>query len=89
MSFADISGTQKPSSRKIYIGLVVACIVGFVVGILIGRFATCPDSSETPDAPKGLFLPGVSESLMRDEDESVIDELMNSISSDNIRNNLK
>lgn len=81
-------GSHKLKSKCPYVRFGVVAILGFVVGILIGRFGTCP-SPESNDKLSGVFLPGVSESLMRDEDTSVIDELMKSINAENIRNNLK
>ncbi|KAH3853003.1 N-acetylated-alpha-linked acidic dipeptidase 2-like [Dreissena polymorpha] len=67
--------------------LLASAIATFIIGILIGRFATCLDPKT--DVRKGPYLPNVSDKLMRDEDTTIIDELMNSIDSDHIRSNLK
>lgn len=77
---------SKPNRRWANCRIIIPSVLGLIVGILIGRFAAC--SSYVPE-PTGLYLPGVPKTLMRDEDRSVIDELMNSIDSENIRNNLK
>jgi hypothetical protein len=69
------------------ISAAIGCVVIFVIGILIGRFATCPD--ESVEEKPGLYLPGVSEALVSDGDPTIAQELMNSISNDRIRKNLR
>ncbi|XP_053398009.1 N-acetylated-alpha-linked acidic dipeptidase 2-like [Mercenaria mercenaria] len=83
----SLFNNKKPQSRCLVISLGIGCIAMFVIGILIGRFATCPD--EKPAERPGLFLPGVSEALVSNGDPLIRDELMNSISSDRIRENLR
>jgi hypothetical protein len=63
-------------------------IAAFVIGILIGRFATCPDE-ETPEERSGVFLEGVTEKLMKDADPEVSDILINAMRAENIRENLR
>lgn len=78
---------RQSSNRHLFIGLVIGSIVAFVVGILIGRFATCPENE--PEEKEGVYLSGVSEYLVKDGDPKIAEELMKSISSENIRNYLK
>ena len=76
------------TNRKILlIGALVAIIVGFVIGILIGRFATCPD--EKPEERSGAFLPGVDQAIIQDGDPEISDILINGVKSENIRENLR
>ena len=75
------------NNRYVYIILIVVCIVSFTIGILIGRFATCPD--DEPEVKDGLYLHGVSEFLVKDGDPEIAAELMNNINNDNIRENLR
>lgn len=73
--------------RILVISFAIGCIATFVIGILIGRFAVCPD--EKLEERPGIYLPGVSNALVSDGDPDIADELMNSISSDRIRENLR
>ena len=80
--------SKTTSTRKILlIAVLVSILTGFVIGILIGRFATCPD--EKPEERKGVYLEGVDEGLIRDADPEIADLLINSVSSKNIRKYLK
>lgn len=73
--------------RCLIVVLVVVGIAAFIIGILIGRYATCPDK-ETDDRD-GVFLEGVPEKLMEDEDPGVSEVLIQGMSADNIRENLR
>lgn len=75
---------KKKQSRHLLIGLAVGCVATFVIGILIGRFATCPD--EPQKDPHELHT---SEALVSDGDPTVAKELMDSISNIRIRENLR
>lgn len=91
------------NNRGAIITLLVGVVIGFVIGILIGRFGACPNEEKDLNQPggtepqmtggvnqsEGVFLKGVPESLMRDENVTIIDDLINSIKSENIRENLK
>lgn len=74
-------------TRCIYISIAVGSILAFVIGILIGRFATCPDVKA--EERKGVYVQGVSEALVKDGDTLIGEELMNKIKPNNIRNNLR
>lgn len=74
-------------TRCAYISIAVGSILAFVIGILIGRFATCPD--EKTEGKQGLYLQGVSEALVEDGDTSIGEEIMNNIRTENIRENLR
>ncbi|XP_071164480.1 N-acetylated-alpha-linked acidic dipeptidase 2-like [Mytilus edulis] len=76
------------ANRKIWICGAVAIIVGFVIGILIGRFATCPEENEVPKQD-GTFLLGVSDSIIKDGDPKISEEIINGIRADNIRKYLR
>ncbi|KAH3853007.1 hypothetical protein DPMN_095530 [Dreissena polymorpha] len=70
--------------------LILALVVGvgtFAIGILIGRFATCPKSE--PEVSKQSSLPNVIDLLGRDEDASIISEVIDEISSENIRDHVR
>ena len=83
-----VTRSKTTSTRKILlIAVLVSILTGFVIGILIGRFATCPD--EKPEERKGVFLDGVDEGLIRDADPEIADLLINSVRSENIRKYLK
>lgn len=79
----------KANNRCALITLVVGVVIGCIAGILIGRYGVCPDEEKKEVPKQGLYLSGVPESLMRDEDKSIIDDLINSIKSENIRRNLQ
>ncbi|XP_052275937.1 N-acetylated-alpha-linked acidic dipeptidase 2-like isoform X2 [Dreissena polymorpha] len=70
---------QKSASRCRCFILFGSAIAAFIIGILIGRYVACPDPKTEERREKYL----------RDEDTTIIEELMNSIDSENIRNNLK
>ena len=79
---------QKSSPRCLICSVFIALALGCGAGILIGRYAICSDEkTETP--PKGLYLQGVPDNLMMDEDQSIIDELINNVNNENIRQNLQ
>ncbi|KAK7493453.1 hypothetical protein BaRGS_00015353 [Batillaria attramentaria] len=68
---------KSSSSRKVcLISLLVVGILAFVVGILIGRFAACPE-------PEG------ADRRIQDGDQEIADILIQSIEAKNIENNLR
>ncbi|WAR19930.1 NALD2-like protein [Mya arenaria] len=75
--------SQSRNNRCIIILTIVVAIVAFVVGILIGRYATCPEM-ETNDPVHGF-----PEELMKDADPEISKLLINGMNSDKIRQNLK
>lgn len=79
---------RKTDNRCVIFTLVLGLAVGIGAGILIGRFAICTDT-DSDDGPDGLHLPGVSDRLLKDQDESVISEAMNQVNSDNIKEFLR
>ncbi|XP_060559269.1 N-acetylated-alpha-linked acidic dipeptidase 2-like [Ruditapes philippinarum] len=79
---------QSRDRRCVIICVVSVGIAAFVIGILIGRFATCPDE-ETPEERSGVFLEGVTEKLMKDADPEVSDILIKGMRAENIRENLR
>ena len=81
-------GNRRNANRKLWICGIVAVIAGFIIGILIGRFATCPEE-EKETKPEGIFLPGVPESIIQDGDPSISDEIISSIKAENIREYLR
>jgi hypothetical protein len=79
---------KQTNTRCLLIVFLVGCIAAFVIGILIGRFATCPDE-EPEEVPRGIYLPGVAENLVKDGDPDISDELIKNINTENIRQNLR
>ena len=79
---------QARDRRCVIITVVATGIVAFIIGILIGRFATCPDE-ETLEVRSGVFLEGVTEKLMEDADPDVSKILIDGIRADYIRENLR
>ena len=75
------------SRKRLYWSAIAAAVVGFVIGILIGRFGTCPDN--TSPVQEGAFLPGVGQGIIEDGDPKIGDIIMNDINSDNIKENLR
>ncbi|XP_064600785.1 uncharacterized protein LOC135466961 [Liolophura sinensis] len=92
---------KKTSNRKYFaIIAVVALIVGFVIGILIGRFAIdrgegsegnsrSPAECSTPPFQDGVFLPGVPQALIQDGDPRITDSIIKLMDPENIRENLR
>ncbi|XP_025105253.1 putative N-acetylated-alpha-linked acidic dipeptidase [Pomacea canaliculata] len=78
-SIEDISSTkQRPNTTLVLIVIAVAIVGGFTIGILIGRFATCPDE-ENEKYKKSV----------QEADSAITDLLLQSISAENIEVNLK
>ncbi|PVD26812.1 hypothetical protein C0Q70_14491 [Pomacea canaliculata] len=78
-SVDDISSTkQRRSTTLVLVVIAVAIVGGFTIGILIGRFATCPDE-ENAKYKKSV----------KEADSTITDLLMQSISAENIEVNLK
>ncbi|WAR19806.1 GCP2-like protein [Mya arenaria] len=76
------------NARRRIIILLACSVATFIIGILIGRYAACPDPP-LPEERAGPYLPNVPATLMRDEDVSVIKELMDALKVDNIKENLR
>ena len=85
----DFFGKRKMvvNKRRMWIGVLVALVAGFVVGILIGRFGTCPD--EKPEERQGAYLDGIDQAIIQDEDPDIESLIMNGFDSDTIRENLR
>ncbi|XP_053400841.1 N-acetylated-alpha-linked acidic dipeptidase 2-like isoform X2 [Mercenaria mercenaria] len=79
---------KQTNTRCLIIIFIIGIIVAFVIGILIGRFATCPED-EPEEVPNGLYLPDVSKLLVQDGDPGIGDEMINNINTENIRQNLR
>ena len=79
-STEDMLRTRRASvSRKwVLVGICIAVVLGFAAGIIIGRFATCPDPT-----------PSDSSSLLVDSEKDVGSLIINSVKSENIRRYLK
>ena len=78
----------KRNNRCLIIYGIVAIVIGFIVGILIGRYVTCPEE-DTPIPAEGVFLEGVSEKIIKDGDPNVSQMLIDGVNADNIRNYLR
>lgn len=68
--------------RKTLIAAGVTLVVGLAVGLLIGRFATCPE-----DPPESL--PETKDELMKDADLETSGLLIEAIKAESIRENLR
>ncbi|KAL4238328.1 hypothetical protein ACF0H5_003039 [Mactra antiquata] len=80
---------KKPSkSRWLMIGLGAGCVATFIIGILLGRYAACPDNDNKEPTYNGPLLPGVPKDLMEDGDPAISSLLINAVSRENIRTNL-
>lgn len=79
---------MRSSNSRRWIGLaVVVGIATFVIGILIGRFATCPETKQ--EERRGVYLEGVPEGLVENGDPTIGELLRNNMRSENIRENLR
>ena len=96
MEYDFASGSSDPLTRKglkqnrkcfIIYGLV-AIVIGFIIGILIGRYVTCP-AEEIPAQPEGVFLKGVPEKILQDGDPKISKMLIDGVNADNIRTYLR
>ncbi|KAK6181050.1 hypothetical protein SNE40_008989 [Patella caerulea] len=84
----------KSPSRKFWIIAMIIGIAAFIIGILIGKYAACDTSSppaEVPVRPEkdGVFLPGVSDAIIKEADLSIRDLLLKNIDHKNIETYLK
>ncbi|KAL4238468.1 N-acetylated-alpha-linked acidic dipeptidase 2 [Mactra antiquata] len=93
MAFESLDTTSESrkhtaiSTRLLIIVSVCILVVSFTVGLLIGIYGVKRESkSETKD---GVFLDGVSEAIIREEDHSVTDWIFQEIKASNIRENLR
>lgn len=76
----DLSVRRSRGSRLIwFIVIGVAIVGGFTIGILIGRFATCPEETQYEAYSKAV----------QEADPAISDLLIQSISAKNIEDNLK
>lgn len=75
------------SRKRLCWGAIAAVVVGFVIGILIGRFGTCPD--DKPPERHGAFLNGIDQGIIEDGDPKIGDTIMHEINSENIRKHLQ
>ena len=67
---------------------LVTIVIGFIIGILIGRYATCP-SDAVQLQQEGVFLKGASEKIIQDGDPKISQMLIDGVNADNIRNYLR
>ena len=86
-STEEIYHKRQNGNRCLLITAVAVGLVTFIIGILIGRYAACPDNE--PEERVGVFLPGVSKALIEDADPAIRDILINNMKSENIRENLR
>ena len=80
----------KPARRPLCFFIVIAVavgIAGFVIGILIGRFAVCDQSDE--DSPPESPQSGLFNRITQDADPDVRELLINDVSNVHIENNLR
>ncbi|KAL3873961.1 hypothetical protein ACJMK2_037036 [Sinanodonta woodiana] len=86
-SMENIVGEKKKAvkTRLVYVLLLLtaAAGLGIGIGIAIGRLAICPNEKQEIQ-PDGVFLPGISEALIKDGDPTIGDELIQAIKSENI-----
>ena len=78
---------SKTATRSLCFYVVVAVavgIAGFVIGILIGRFAACDESDGSSQAPSGAF-----DRITQEADPEIADLLINAIDNGNIETNLR
>ncbi|KAL4238036.1 hypothetical protein ACF0H5_002747 [Mactra antiquata] len=83
--------TRRRSSRDrrcLIITIVVVVIATFIIGILIGRYAACPDA-KSADGKTGLYLKDVPDRLVKDADPEIESLLINGMKEENVRANLK
>lgn len=66
--------------RGIFIAITCAVIFGFIIGILIGRFATCPDVKPVEEKDR---------SYLEEGDKEIGKQIINNIKNENIRENLR
>uniref|UniRef100_A0A0B7AYA9 Peptidase M28 domain-containing protein n=1 Tax=Arion vulgaris TaxID=1028688 RepID=A0A0B7AYA9_9EUPU len=72
------------SKTRLVIILAIFLLLGFMIGILIGRYAICDE-----DDREGLFLPGVPENLVSEANPDISKKIMDAISPANIEANLR
>lgn len=78
---------SKTATRSLCFYVVVAILVGiagFVIGILIGRFAACDESDGSSQPSSGAF-----DRITQDADPEIADLLINAIDNGNIEQNLR
>lgn len=85
----------KPEDKSIFVGssmsrtrlvivLVLAVGIGFMIGILIGKFAICDETTR-----EGVYLPGAPENLVSEADPSISKKIMDAIEPARIEANLR
>ncbi|XP_046364744.2 N-acetylated-alpha-linked acidic dipeptidase 2-like [Haliotis rufescens] len=88
------SKSDTTSKRYVYITGIFAIIAGLGIGIIIGRYAICPAQSKdgkpevVPDK-NGVFLPGVSEVIIKDGDPKIGKQLLDAVDNTRIESYLK
>ena len=85
---------RKDSKKRLFTAVVFATVVGFVIGILIGRFAISPReqtaaSKDDMQTSVDHAQAGVYHSLTQEENEEIGQLIIDGISSKNIRENLR
>ncbi|KAH9494447.1 Glutamate carboxypeptidase 2, partial [Bulinus truncatus] len=64
--------------------LLLAAVIGLAIGLLVGKFALCDEEDR-----EGVFLPGVPDRLVSDEDLDISDLIMKAIDPAKIESNLR
>ena len=83
---AMFKGKSRSTRTKSIIIILLVIAVAFVIGLLIGRYAVCKDNDPTP---QGHTQPLIDETIIREADPAIGDEIIRQINSDNIRNYLR
>ena len=77
-----IQGKPKHKRSLLLISLAVG-VTGIIIGVLIGYF-TAKRSSDGP-----CLGPGVPDNIISEGDDAIMKKIIDSVSADNIRNNLR
>ncbi|XP_052272882.1 glutamate carboxypeptidase 2-like isoform X3 [Dreissena polymorpha] len=85
---AYLARRRPRDTRCLIIATIAAVIVAFVIGILIGRFAACPEPEVGNDVTGG-FPESANYSWMKDGDPTISRLLIDGMKAENIRSNLK
>lgn len=92
----DYTKITDHKSKYFILVILLSAIVTFVIGILIGRFATCPDTDTDTKlevcvntGTRCIVLTGVSSKIVQDGDPAISDILIREIKAENIESNLR